>query len=67
MDHAIFGQPEGYNGRKYRKAGKNKRENDIKAYVKTGMFHRIKDSKVIELIKMIGWLSKIDGVSSSGL
>jgi hypothetical protein len=41
VHHAIFGQPEGDNGRKNSKTGENKRKNDIKAYVKTGMFHGI--------------------------
>ena len=41
MHHAIFSQPEGENGSKYSKAGENKRKNDIKAYVKAGMYHFI--------------------------
>jgi hypothetical protein len=52
MQHAIFSQPEGNNGGKYGKAGEYKRENDIKAYVKAGLFHGISDNKMIELIKL---------------
>lgn len=56
MHHAIFGQPERNNGGQYGKPGKNKRENDIKAYVKAGLFHRVPDNKLIELIKLIKFI-----------
>jgi len=50
MDHAIFGQAEGNYGRKYGKAGENKRKNDIKAYVKAGMFHEMLSDKLVQTI-----------------
>jgi hypothetical protein len=36
-----MGQPIGDYGGKYGKAGENKRENNIQAYVKAGLFHGI--------------------------
>ena len=53
MHHAIFGQAEGNNGRKYGETGENERKNDIKAYVKAGMFHGMQNNKLIELVKLI--------------
>jgi hypothetical protein len=48
MQHAVFGQPKRHDGGQYGKPGENKRENDINAYVKTGLFHDVLSDKFVQ-------------------
>jgi hypothetical protein len=48
VHHAVFGQPKRHNGGQYGKPGKNKRKNDIKAYVKAGLFHDMLSDKFVQ-------------------
>jgi hypothetical protein len=47
MHDPIFGQPEGYDGCEYGKTGKNKRKNDVKADIKTGLLHGVLANKLV--------------------
>jgi hypothetical protein len=54
MHQTIFGQTEGYDGGEYGKAGENKRENDVKAYIKTGMLHGVLTDKIVQIMLIMG-------------
>jgi len=41
MNHPVFCKPKGHDGRQNAKPGENKRDNDIKTYVKARLFHGV--------------------------
>jgi len=61
MHHAIFGQPKRHNRGKNGKPGENKWQNDIKAYVKAGLFHEMYSDKLVQtmliMVQRKGWVA----------